>query len=76
MNVVNQYGEKWNGFADVAAFYHMTCRYLDRFQLQGVDRNQRQACFPIWHPYLICEGYWKVNSRRTIFHTTIKQKNL
>ena len=31
MNVVNQYGEKQNGFAEVAAFCHMHCRYFDRF---------------------------------------------
>ena len=37
MNVVNQYGEKRNGFTEVVAFYHVTCRYFDRFLLQGVD---------------------------------------
>ena len=45
MNVVNQYGEKRNGFAEVAAFCHVTCRYFDRFLLQGVDINWCQACF-------------------------------
>ena len=39
MNVVNQYGENWNGFAEVAAFYHVTCRYFNRFLLQGVNRK-------------------------------------
>ena len=43
MNVVNQYGEKRNGYAEVAVFCYVTCRYFDRFLLQGVDRNWRQA---------------------------------
>ena len=67
MNVVNEYGEKRNGFAEVVAFCHMTCRYFDRFLLQGVDKNWRQACFFYLAPSLICEGYWQVNSRRSIF---------
>ena len=37
MNIVNEYDEKQNGFAEVAAFCHVTCRYFDRFLLQGVD---------------------------------------
>ena len=45
----------------------MTCRYFDRFLLQGVDRNWRQACFFYLAPGLICEGYWQVYSRRSIF---------
>ena len=65
MNIVNEYDEKRNGFAEVAEFCHVTCRYFDRFLLQ-VDRNWRQA-----RVYLasgvICEGYWQVNSRRSIF---------
>ena len=44
MNFVNEFGEKRNGFAEVVAFCHMTCRYFDRFLLQGVDKNWRQAC--------------------------------
>ena len=67
MNVVNQYGEKRNGFTEVVAFCHMTCRYFDRFLLQGVDRNWRQACFFYLAPGLRCEEYWQVNSRRLIF---------
>ena len=67
MNVVNQYGEKRNGFTEVVAFCHVTCRYFDRFLLQGVDRNWRQTCFFYLAPGLICEGYWQVNSRRSIF---------
>ena len=67
MNVVNQYGEKRNGFTEVVAFCHVTCRYFDRFLLQ-VDRNWRQACIFYLAPGLICEGYWQVNSRRSIFH--------
>ena len=67
MNVVNQYGEKRNGFTEVVAFCHVTCRYFDRFLLQGVDKNWRQACFFYLAPGLICEGYWQVNSRRSIF---------
>ena len=55
MNVVNQYGEKRNGFTEVVAFCHMTCRYFDRFLLQGVDRNWRQACFFYLAPGLIYE---------------------
>ena len=39
MNVVNKYGENWNGFAEVAAFYHVTCRYFNRYLLQGVNRK-------------------------------------
>ena len=66
VNVVNQYGEKQNGFAEVVAFCHVTCRYFDRFLLQ-VDRNWRQACFFYLAPGLICEEYWQVNSRRSIF---------
>ena len=67
MNVVNQYGEKWNSFAEVAAFCHMTCRYFNKFLLWGVDRNWCQACFFYLVPGLICEGYWQVNSRRRFF---------
>ena len=67
MNIVNQYGEKRNGFTEVVAFCHVTCRYFDRFLLHGVDRNWRQACFFYLAPGLICEGYWQVNSRRSIF---------
>ena len=67
MNVVNQYGEKQNDFTEVVAFCHMTCRYFDRFLLQGVDRNWRQACLFYLAPGLICEGYWQVYSRRSIF---------
>ena len=67
MNVVNEYGEKRNGFTEVVAFCHVTCRYFDRFLLQGVDRNRRQACFFYLAPGLICEGYWQVNSRRSVF---------
>ena len=67
MNVVNQYGEKQKGFIEVVAFCHMTCRYFDKFLLQGVDRNWRQACFFYLAPGLICEGYWQVYSRRSIF---------
>ena len=67
MNVVNQYGEKQNGFTEVVVFCHVTSRYFDRFLLQGVDRNWRQACFFYLVLGLICEGYWQVNSRRSIF---------
>ena len=67
MNVVNEYGEKRNGSTEVVAFCHVTCRYFDRFLLQGVDGNWRQACFFYLTPGLICEGYWQVNSRRSIF---------
>ena len=42
MNVVNQYDEKRNGFAEVAPFCHVICRHFDRFLLQGVDRNWHQ----------------------------------
>ena len=67
MNVVNQYGEKRNGFTEVVAFCHVTCRYFDRFLLQGVDRNRRKPAFSNLAPGLICEVYWQVNSRRSIF---------
>ena len=67
MNFVNEFGEKRNGFAEVVAFCHVTCRYFDRFLLQGVDKNWRQACLFYLAPGLICEGYWQVNSRRSIF---------
>ena len=52
---------------EVAAFCHVTCRYFNRFLLQGVDRNWRQACFFYLAPGLICKGYWQVNSQRSIF---------
>ena len=42
MNVLNQYDEKENGFTEVVAFCHVTCRYFNRFR---VDRNWCQACF-------------------------------
>ena len=67
MDVVNRYGDKRNGFVEVAAFCHVTCRYFERFLLQGVNINWRQACFFQMAPGLICEGYWQVNSRRSIF---------
>ena len=68
MNIVNQYGEKRNGFAEVAAFCHVTCRYFNRFLLQ-VDRNWHQACIFYLAPGLICQEYWQVNSQRSIFFT-------
>ena len=37
--VVNKYGEKRNGFAEVVVFCHVTCKYSDRLLLQGVDKN-------------------------------------
>ena len=67
MNVVNEYGEKWNGFVEVVAFCHVTYSYFDRFLLQGVDKNWRQACHFYLAPDVICEGYLQVNSRRSIF---------
>ena len=67
MNVVNVYGEKWNGFAEVVAFCHVTSRYFNRFLLQGIDKNWRQACLFYFALGLICEGYWQVNSQRSIF---------
>ena len=67
MNGVNWYGDKRNGFAEVAVFYHVTCRYWTRFLLQGVYRNRHQACFFYLATGLICEGYWQVNSHRSIF---------
>ena len=70
MNVANEYTEKRNGFADVVAFCHVTCRYFDRFLLQGVDKNWCQACFFYLAPGLICEGYWHFNSWRSIFRIT------
>ena len=67
MNVMNQYGDKRDGFAEVAAFYHVTCRYSDRLLLQlQVDRNRRQACLFYLTPGLICEGYWQVNPRKSV----------
>ena len=68
MNIVNEYGEKQNGFTEVVEFCHLTCRYFDGFLLQGVGRNWRQASFFYLAPNLICEGYWLVNSWRSIFH--------
>ena len=56
-----------NGFAEVVAFCHVTCRYFDRFLLQGVDKNWRQACLFYLAPGLISEVYWQVNSRKSIF---------
>ena len=63
----SDYGEKWNGFTEVVAFCYVTCRYFNRFLLQGVDRNWRQACLFYLAPGLICKGYWQVNSQRLIF---------
>ena len=50
MNIANQYGEKRKDFAEVTAFFHMTCRYFDRFLLQGVDINCVKPGFfdPVW----------------------------
>ena len=77
MNVMNEYGEKRNGFAEVVAFCHMTCRYFDRFLLQGVDKNWRQACFFYLASGLISEVYWQVNSRKSNFriahHSLVQQ---
>ena len=42
---VKQYGDKRNGFAEVAEFCYVICGYFDRFLLQEVDRNQHQARF-------------------------------
>ena len=67
MNFVNEFSEKRKGFAEVVAFCHVTCRYFDRLLLQGVDKNWRQACLFYLAPGLICEVYWQVNSRRSIF---------
>ena len=64
---MNKYGEKRNGFTEVVAFCHAMCRYFDRFLLQGVDKNWRQACYFYLAPGLICEVYWQVTSRRSIF---------
>ena len=47
--------------------YHMTCKYFDRFLLQGVDRDQHLACFFYLALGLIFQGYWQVNSQRSIF---------
>ena len=66
MNVVNQYVDKQNGFAEVAVLCHVTCKYFERFLLQGVYRNWCQACFFYLAPGLICERYWQVNSRKLI----------
>ena len=66
MNDVNRYSDKRNGFAEVAVFCHVTCRYWARFLLQ-VYRNRHQACFFYLATGLICEGYWQVNSHRSIF---------
>ena len=67
MNFVNEFSAKRNGFAEVVAFCHVMCMYFDRFLLQGVDKSWRQACFFYLAPGLICELYWQVNSRRSIF---------
>ena len=60
MNFVNEFGEKRNGFAEVVAFCHVTCRYFNRFLLQGVDKNWRQACLFYLAPGLICEDIGKL----------------
>ena len=67
MNFVNEFVEKRNGFAEVVALCHVTCKYFDRFLLQRVDKNWRQACLFYLALGLICEGYWQVNSRSSIF---------
>ena len=53
-------------FVEVAAFCHLSSRYFDR-SLQRIDRYWRQACLFYMAPGLICEGYWQVNSWRSIF---------
>ena len=57
MNVMNQYDEKQNGFAKVAALCHVTCSYLDRILLHEVDRNWCQTCIFYFAPGQISEGY-------------------
>ena len=51
------------------AFCHVTCMQVFRqiSTIQEVDRNWRQACLFYLAPGLICEGYWQVNSRRSVF---------
>ena len=56
-----------NGFAEVAGFCLMACRYFNIFLPQGVDKNQCQARFLYLAPGLTCEGYWQVNFWRSIF---------
>ena len=68
MNVVNQYSKNWDSFVEVAVSCHETCRYFKRFLLQKVDRNRCQVCLFYLALAQICEGYWQVNSRRSIFH--------
>ena len=54
-------------FCRSCSVFHVICRYFDRFLLQGVCKNWRQACFFYLALGLICEGYWQVNSRMSIF---------
>ena len=65
-NVVSQYGNKQNGFVEVAAFCHMTCRYYDRFYYKELIEIGA-ACVFYLAPGLICEEYWQVNSQKSIF---------
>ena len=48
-NLLFNYTINWHFQQNFAAFCHMSCRYFDRFLLQGVDRNRHQAWFCIWH---------------------------
>ena len=49
MNVVNQYGEKWNGFSEVAVFCHVTCSYLTDFYYKELIEISAKPAFSIWN---------------------------
>ena len=66
MKVVNQYSEKRNGFAEVAAFCHVTTGISTDFYYKELIEIGTKSAFYL-APSLICEGYWQVNSQRSIF---------
>ena len=59
MNVVNQYGEKWN-FLQKLQHYHLICRYFDKFLLAP-------SMLFLFGTKPIYEEFWEVNSRRLLF---------
>ena len=67
MNFVNEFGEKRNGFAEVVRFVMRRAGISTDFYYKGLIKIGAKPAFSIWHRGLICEGYWKVNSRRSIF---------
>ena len=43
MKVEDRYRDNCNGFGKVVTFYRAICTYIDKFLLQGVNRNWRRS---------------------------------